>query len=530
MSFINIPWLSESLKKRALRYLLQRYLGHVLLEKLTLEQLSVDLYDGKGCIRDLALDVEGLNEELVFLPFKFVDGCYINQITCSVPWSDLLKDSCSLEIDGATLVCQITGKESSSKTIYESSYLSKSMMSSSMQMAEEIVQEEPEEGKFDGLEMMAQLIDSVLRRVKVIATNTSFTIKSMSKDNKAAQVEFKIKYLRCEEDVLSDEPEKQKNVNLNTPGIIDKLLTFEGVEVLIDGRCVCKLGGKHMIKIKANESRSDLQLYVGSPLMVIITSTELKQFVDVFSPPKDVQIKQNFSEKMMSSTDFARIEQQLHFDVMGSRNGLQAQTRNQSTWAGIGLHANTEATFLPLRRITDEPEPEESATSQFSFYIKIPGIWMCLLDRAETSPAFSVPLVNSNFASVNDYLDDLLGERSHLRLLALPIQMEVTFTSISLIVGDAMVLERCGQVLTPILYSEDYEEQISSPKYRCDIIGESVSLTCSTTACLTLDPTFLERLENYLVESSPQSSNTLAMSIQVSCDKVKAKVLFLYLI
>ena len=50
------PW-SDSIKKRAVRYLLQHYLGHFLKEKLSLDQLSVDLYNGTGCIKDVQLDV-----------------------------------------------------------------------------------------------------------------------------------------------------------------------------------------------------------------------------------------------------------------------------------------------------------------------------------------------------------------------------------------------------------------------------------------------------------------------------------------
>ena len=51
-------WLfTESIKKRACRYLLQHYLGHLLKEKLTLNQLSVDLGNGTGVIQDLLLDV-----------------------------------------------------------------------------------------------------------------------------------------------------------------------------------------------------------------------------------------------------------------------------------------------------------------------------------------------------------------------------------------------------------------------------------------------------------------------------------------
>jgi autophagy-related protein 2 len=37
--------------------LLQHYLGHLLREKLSLDQLSVDLYNGTGCIKNLVLDV-----------------------------------------------------------------------------------------------------------------------------------------------------------------------------------------------------------------------------------------------------------------------------------------------------------------------------------------------------------------------------------------------------------------------------------------------------------------------------------------
>lgn len=51
------PW-SDNIKKRSCRYLLQRYLGQFLEEKLTLEQLSVDLYNGTGTVSNVALDVQ----------------------------------------------------------------------------------------------------------------------------------------------------------------------------------------------------------------------------------------------------------------------------------------------------------------------------------------------------------------------------------------------------------------------------------------------------------------------------------------
>lgn len=53
-----MPWLIPSwseLKKKVLRYLLNRYLGQFLEEKLTLDQLSVDFFKGTGTVKDVTL-------------------------------------------------------------------------------------------------------------------------------------------------------------------------------------------------------------------------------------------------------------------------------------------------------------------------------------------------------------------------------------------------------------------------------------------------------------------------------------------
>lgn len=58
---VRMPWYnqwSDSIKKRACRYLLQRYLGQFLEEKLTLDQLTVDLYKGTGSVSGVVLDVQ----------------------------------------------------------------------------------------------------------------------------------------------------------------------------------------------------------------------------------------------------------------------------------------------------------------------------------------------------------------------------------------------------------------------------------------------------------------------------------------
>ena len=56
-----MPWfftIPEFIKKRACRYLLQHYLGQFLEEKINLNDLTVDLYNGTGTISHVPLNVE----------------------------------------------------------------------------------------------------------------------------------------------------------------------------------------------------------------------------------------------------------------------------------------------------------------------------------------------------------------------------------------------------------------------------------------------------------------------------------------
>lgn len=59
-----IPW-SDVIKKKVCRYLLQRYLGQFLDEKLSLEQLNVDLYNGTGTVSNIALYSKVTNSNVV---------------------------------------------------------------------------------------------------------------------------------------------------------------------------------------------------------------------------------------------------------------------------------------------------------------------------------------------------------------------------------------------------------------------------------------------------------------------------------
>eukprot|EP00794_Sanderia_malayensis_P020264 gene20264-22250_t len=181
------PW-SESIKKRACRYLLQHYLGDFLKEKLTLEQLTVDLYNGKGTVSDIPLDVWALNEmiENVGVPLEIIDG-FISSITVAVPWKSLLNESCQIEVNGMELTFAPKHKADlwNPSNMFDSTMSWSSMnMTTSIQLAQQCLNQGRSAGEeqaestqmFEGLEAFAQTIESGNPYIHHIIIHSSITI------------------------------------------------------------------------------------------------------------------------------------------------------------------------------------------------------------------------------------------------------------------------------------------------------------------------------------------------------------------
>uniref|UniRef100_A0A673KXT8 Autophagy-related protein 2 homolog A-like n=1 Tax=Sinocyclocheilus rhinocerous TaxID=307959 RepID=A0A673KXT8_9TELE len=179
MSRWLFPW-SGSIKKRACRYLLQHYLGHFLEERLSLDQLSLDLYNGSGVIREINLDVWAVNELLDSLgaPLEIVEG-FVNSIAVTIPWAALVTEHCTLEVTGLQITCRPKYRTSE--------FWWSSCMTSSMQLAQECLKDPPEASEeppapLEGLEMFAQTIETVLRRIKVTFLDTIVRVEHHSLD------------------------------------------------------------------------------------------------------------------------------------------------------------------------------------------------------------------------------------------------------------------------------------------------------------------------------------------------------------
>lgn len=231
-----MPWpFSESIKKRACRYLLHRYLGNFLQEKLSLDQLSLDLYQGTGSLAQVPLDKWSLNEllETADAPFEVIAG-FIQTISLNVPWAALLQENCALEVKGLEMVLRPRPRlVSASEPMYWSSF-----MTSSLQLAKECLSQKLTDDMgesfqpFEGLEKFAETIETVLRRVKVTFLDTVLRVEHTIENSKTGiALEIRISKI-----IYSDETdEDSSSVNVHQPTTFaHKNVQMEGITVFWD--------------------------------------------------------------------------------------------------------------------------------------------------------------------------------------------------------------------------------------------------------------------------------------------------------
>uniref|UniRef100_A0A7N5ZWY5 Autophagy related 2A n=1 Tax=Anabas testudineus TaxID=64144 RepID=A0A7N5ZWY5_ANATE len=238
MSRWLFPW-SGSIKKRACRYLLQHYLGHFLQERLSLDQLGLDLYNGSGVIKEINLDVWAVNELLESLgaPLEIVDG-FVSSIEVTIPWQALLTDHCTLKVSGLQITCRPKYRTSGG---WDSQGWSSSM-TSSMQLAQECLKDPPEASEeppapLEGLEMFAQTIETVLRRIKVTFIDTIVRIEHQPLDlETGVALEVHIKRLEYFDEAVRD-PASQTAVPVDIhqpPAFLHKILQLSAVQLFYD--------------------------------------------------------------------------------------------------------------------------------------------------------------------------------------------------------------------------------------------------------------------------------------------------------
>lgn len=204
-------------------------------EKLSLEQLSLDLYQGTGSLAQVPLDKWGLNEilESADAPLEVTEG-FIQSISLSVPWGSLLQDNCALEVRGLEMVFRPKPRVATgSEPMYWSSFMTSSMQLAKECLSQKLTDEQGEASQpFEGLEKFAETIETVLRRVKVTFIDTVLRIEHVPENSKTgAALE-----IRVERTVYCDETaDESSGVNVHQPtAFAHKLLQLSGVSLFWD--------------------------------------------------------------------------------------------------------------------------------------------------------------------------------------------------------------------------------------------------------------------------------------------------------
>ncbi|KJE89527.1 hypothetical protein CAOG_008461 [Capsaspora owczarzaki ATCC 30864] len=164
---------TDALQKRVLKFLLKRTVGQFLASELQLDQVDVQLGDGRVHLHNLALDVDSLNQQVADLPFRITHGS-IGTIRASIPWKDIWRGSCELEFDNLRICLSpkteqdfAAGAAAAASARSDSGGASSSTSSSNNK-------------EMDGLYFLHGLIETVLAKIKVRLLRTEVVVEQRS--------------------------------------------------------------------------------------------------------------------------------------------------------------------------------------------------------------------------------------------------------------------------------------------------------------------------------------------------------------
>ncbi|XP_034869063.1 autophagy-related protein 2 homolog A isoform X3 [Mirounga leonina] len=329
------PW-SNCVKERVCRYLLHHYLGHFFQEHLSLDQLSLDLYKGSVALRDIHLEIWSVNEvlESIESPLELVEG-FVGSIKVAVPWAALLTDHCTVHVSGLQLTLQPRRGPGPGAADSQSWA---SCMTTSLQLAQECLRDglpEPSEPPqpLEGLEMFAQTIETVLRRIKVTFLDTVVRVEHSPGDGEhGVAVEVHVQRLEYCDEAVRD-PSQAPPVDVHQPpAFLHKLLQLAGVRLHFEelppqedppqpplqiGSCSGYM--ELTVKLKQNEAFPGPKLEVAGQLgslHLLLTPQQLQQLQELLSAmsladPDGLVDKLNKS-RPLGAEDLWLIEQDLN--------------------------------------------------------------------------------------------------------------------------------------------------------------------------------------------------------------------------
>lgn len=562
----NMPWpgLTDSLKKLSIKYLIQHYLGHYLSDELDLSQLNVELYGGKCSIVDgIPLDVDTINNEVSsYVPLKFLEG-RLGRIEVSIPWHALWTESCTIHLEGIRLnFCKLEQCQRHDAN-QASSILSKSLMTSSMEIAEEIVNSEKE--KFEGLDKFAHLINSVIRRFKLSATNTVVKFVLPHKRSGAGQeIELRVGHIRCEEEEIAlDKGDGKTEKGGELSDVVTKRITVEGIEVLINDILITKLSGNHTVKVQFDGNRIDTEVYLSSYIFAILNSDHLKvlqEFILILDDKGGSSGGESFPQgKPLSPQDYRYMQEMMHKEVRMKANPMTGSILSYNNKWTSDSAPEEEDRFLPFTTDKQQKSQQDAAKAKdgrggsdpcvFTCNLKVPGILLCLISNNADVPIFEeMPQINTleSFIGINGFLNEILHQYDHIRLSASNLCVEVSTSALMFSCINVSVYEYHEGELNNILFVKDDEEATDiapSVRLKMDFARNCIDIKLASSA-LKLDLTLIERHHKLLEAFTSGSANKAAsqvskpnyrgshdsdhhqLALNIECEKLEAEMYF----
>ncbi|XP_042813965.1 autophagy-related protein 2 homolog A isoform X1 [Panthera tigris] len=366
------PW-SNCVKERVCRYLLHHYLGHFFQEHLSLDQLSLDLYKGSVALRDIHLEIWSVNEvlESIESPLELVEG-FVGSIEVAVPWAALLTDHCTVRVSGLQLTLQPRRGPGPGAADSQSWA---SCMTTSLQLAQECLRDglpEPSEPPqpLEGLEMFAQTIETVLRRIKVTFLDTVVRVEHSPGDGEhGVAVEVHVQRLEYCDEAVRD-PSQAPPVDVHQPpAFLHKLLQLAGVRLHFEelppqeeppkpplqiGSCSGYM--ELTMKLKQNEAFPGPKLEVSGQLgslHLLLTPQQLQRLQELFSAmsladPEGLVDKLNKS-RPLGAEDLWLIEQDLNEQL---RAGAVAEPLSPEPLASPLVNLDNTDLFFSMAGLT----------------------------------------------------------------------------------------------------------------------------------------------------------------------------------
>ncbi|CAJ0609902.1 unnamed protein product [Cylicocyclus nassatus] len=246
--------IADGVHTRWCRFIIQRYLGQFLEQNLTLDQLSVELYEGKLTINEVKINAHYVNELLMSMnvPLRLTDG-FVGGITIEVPWLSLTSEASKMKVhqleltfqsreciklDNKDLVSSMIG--SVVESLVSSSDLARSFYENEKQPGEEELDTEAK----DGVRAFTKVIDAIVSRFCMELTETTIRLenppKSMSDlctaiEIRMKEVSFMDEQMRnCQQEGRSAETITSQPQGMGSIANLNKFIDMSGVELFTD--------------------------------------------------------------------------------------------------------------------------------------------------------------------------------------------------------------------------------------------------------------------------------------------------------